>query len=69
MERGDSPQSHARVVIVSQRARGAGTGRQASSATLSLMPRWKSDRAVAAAAQELNRTDARFARGAVSDQV
>ena len=51
MERGESPQSRARVIIVSQRTRGAGSGRPASSATLSLVPRWTSDRAVSAAAR------------------
>jgi hypothetical protein len=56
MERGESPQSRARVIIVSQRARG-GASRATSSATLSLVPRWKSDRAVEMAAQTLKQVD------------
>jgi hypothetical protein len=55
MERADSPQNRARVIIVSQRARGRGGAatRSTSSTTLSLMPRWTSDRAADAAAKTL----------------
>jgi len=57
MERGDSPQNRARVIIVSQRARSDGADRQASSTTLSLVPRWSSDRAVESAARAMKRVD------------
>lgn len=58
----EPPQSRARVVIASQRTRGTGAGSRASNVTLSLIPRWTSDRAVSAAAQERSRTEARFER-------
>jgi hypothetical protein len=54
----EPPQSRARVIIVSPRGRNAGTG-----PTLSLVPRWTSDRAASEAAAERSRTEARFERG------
>jgi hypothetical protein len=57
MERGESPQHRARVIIVSQRTRSDATTRPASSTTLSLMPRWSSDRAVDMAARTFKDTD------------
>jgi hypothetical protein len=53
MERADSPQNRARVIIVSQRTRGDAAARSTSNTTLSLMPRWTSDRAADAAARTL----------------
>ena len=55
MERFESPQHRARVIIVSQR-KGGGATRSASSTTLSLMPRWSSDRAVDMAARTFKDT-------------
>jgi hypothetical protein len=55
-------QDRARVVIVSRRARGRRTGAgdgDASSATLSLVPRWSSGRAVEAAAEALREVERR----------
>ena len=49
MERGEVPQNRARVIIVSQRTRKNRSGRRATSTTLSLVPRWSTDRAVDAA--------------------
>ena len=54
------PEHRARVVIVSRRARGRLTGEDdASSATLSLVPRWSSRRAVDAATEALRKADGR----------
>jgi hypothetical protein len=56
MERGDPPEHRARVIIVSHRIRDRATGRSSSSgATLSLMPRWSSSRAIEMAAQAMKR--------------
>jgi hypothetical protein len=64
MQRGDPPQHRARVVIVSQRARGNADGRQASSTTLSLVPRWSTERAVEMAAQAFKQADRKGPPGA-----
>jgi hypothetical protein len=56
MERGDPPEHRARVIIVSNRIRDRATGRASSSgATLSLMPRWSSGRAIEMAAEAMKR--------------
>ena len=59
MERAEPPQHRARVIIVSQRTRDRVTGRVASSATLSLVPRWSSDRAIEMAAKAMRRSERR----------
>jgi hypothetical protein len=64
MERGDSPQNRARVIIVSQLTRGEAGRRTPSSATLSLVPRWSSERAVEMAAQAFKRAEGRVPPGA-----